>query len=274
MPELPEVETIRRDLEGMILHQTIKGVQIHDHYVIRDIATECFVKNSCGKTIISISRRGKAIILTLFPEGYIVIQLMMTGQLIGSPSLMANEVSKHRKVTFLLSNGCCLTYNDQRRFGRITFVDDLDKMKFLKVIGPEPLEEAFNPQFIAQTIKNRRAPIKSLLLNQHFVAGIGNIYASEILFESRINPKRRAKTLKSEEIECLHKTMMDVLKKAIQARGTSMRNYLDGRGARGKFINRIKVYGREHEACVICQTPITRIVQAGRSTFYCRKCQK
>ena len=273
MPELPEVETIKRDLERTILDQKIVNVTIHDGRVIREISLGNFVRKCQGRTIAAISRRGKAVILTFSPTGYLIVQPMMTGQLIYTQQANS-QMDKHGKVAFLLSNGSRLTYNDQRLFGRLSFVEDLGQVKLFQTIGPEPLDKEFNPNFISQAIKNRTAPIKSFLMNQNFVAGIGNIYASEILFESHIHPERPARKLKSVEIKRLHKMTVEVLEKAIHFRGTSMRNYIDTSGKKGNFINRIKVYGRENEACVVCRAPIQKIVQSGRSTFYCKKCQK
>lgn len=273
MPELPEVETIRRDLEEKVLGQNIKDVVICDGRVIRGIREDVFISRCCGQKIGAVGRRGKAVIIAL-QTGYLVVQPMMTGQLIFSADAKDNGAHKHTKLTFALSNGGCLNYNDQRLFGRVTFVKDLNELKFLRTIGPEPFDEAFNPQFLSEAVRSRQAPIKSVLMDQQVVAGIGNIYASEILFKSKIDPRRSAKKLKTIEIKRIYRSTISILDEAIRYRGTSMRDYRDAAGQKGNFIDRIKIYGREHEQCFICRTPVKRIVQSGRSTFYCKKCQK
>lgn len=273
MPELPEVETIRRDLEDKVLNQKFVGIAVHDGRVIRGVSEKAFIRDCRGQKILAVSRRGKAIIMQLV-GGYLIVQPMMTGQLIFFSDRKAGQAHKHTKVTFTLSNGGCLNYNDQRLFGRLTFVKDLKALKFLQTIGPEPFDEAFDPPFIARAVKTRQAPIKSVLMNQQIVAGIGNIYASEILFACGIDPRKPAKRLKAQDIERLHQATVSILKEAVRYRGTSMRDYRDASGQKGNFIDRIRIYGRENEACFVCRKPVTRIVQAGRSTFYCKKCQK
>lgn len=273
MPELPEVETIRRDLEKHIVGVAIQDVQVLDDRVIRNCSGRQFVKFCADKEIKTVSRRGKAIILELAPKGFLVVQPMMTGQLISCREAASN-ISRDTKIVFRLSNGTSLNYNDQRLFGRLNAVNDLDEIPFLKTIGVEPFDHAFTAQKLSEIFCKRTGPVKSLLMNQHLVAGIGNIYASEILFRSRISPRRTARALKAPEIENLRRATVEILKEAVKFRGTSMRNYLDTAGEKGKFMNRIKVYGRDNEKCYVCSAPIMKIVQAGRSTFYCRKCQK
>ena len=273
MPELPEVETIRRDLETRIVNCAITDVRVLDERVIRNCSGRQFAKFCKGKTVQSVSRRGKAILIQLNPASYLVVQPMMTGQLIyclDQPRI----VDRATKIVFKLSNGASLNYNDQRLFGRVNGVHDLDEIPFLKTIGVEPFDQAFTAQKLKELFHHRPGPIKSLLMNQQLVAGIGNIYASEILFRSQISPTRTARALKFSEIEALRKATIDILKDAVKFRGTSMRNYRDTAGEKGKFMNRIKVYGRGNEECYVCRAPIVKIVQAGRSTFYCKKCQR
>ncbi|OGX08637.1 MAG: DNA-formamidopyrimidine glycosylase [Omnitrophica WOR_2 bacterium GWA2_47_8] len=273
MPELPEVETIRRDLSKFILNQTIEDIAVHDKRVIRRSSVPLFIKRSKGQKIIDVQRRGKAIVMVLDRQGFLVVQPMMTGQLIYQKNGTL-EAPKAAKVIFTLSNGGRLIYNDQRLFGRVYFTADLREIDYFRTIGPEPLEKGFNVPWLQKAIIKKRGPIKPLLMDQHFVAGIGNIYASEILFRSRIHPQRSAYTLRKEELQALHKATRMILKEAISSRGTSMRNYLDGQGEKGQFKNRILVYARENEICVDCKGVIKRFVQAGRSTFYCEGCQK
>jgi len=264
MPELPEVETIRRDLAKFVLHERILSVQVRDKRILKGLKPGILI----GKEIVEVQRRGKAVIFCLKPNGYWVVQPKMTGQLIYGQD---NEKSK---LTFRLSNGAHLNYNDQRLFGKLTFVRELNEMDFLRTLGPEPLAEEFTGEWLAGRMKKRTTSIKAFLLNQNFVAGIGNIYASEILFRSGIKPQKQAGSLKMREIQTLHQQTIEVLAEAIKLRGTSMNTYLDASGQKGGFMKRIKVYGREHEPCPICQTPITRILQNGRSSFFCKRCQR
>lgn len=274
MPELPEVETIKRDLIERVVSSAILDVRVFDGRVIRSCAASTFIKKCRGRTIVDCTRKGKAILFQFDNAAYLVIQPMMTGQLICAPHFGKTPREKATKITFRLSNGMDLNYNDQRLFGRLHCVKDLRKVEFLNTIGPDPFEEAFKPDWLKSALAPHRGPIKTLLMNQQFVAGIGNIYASEILFKSRIAPKRAANSLNFKEITKLHQVTQNVLNEAIKFRGTSMLTYRDSFGREGSFIRRIKVYGRENEACRVCRSPITKVVMAGRSTFYCSSCQK
>jgi len=271
MPELPEVETIKRDLEKKILGQKIVQVFVYDRRVIRN-SPRSFIKNLTGKTFHEVSRRGKAIVFQLTDSGFLVVQLMMTGQLIYAEK--EPRPSKATKITFQLSNYRYLNYNDQRLFGRLQFCRTLEEIKFFKDLGLEPFSSSLSAQWLANQLIPRSTPIKNFLMNQKFVAGIGNIYASEILFAAGIHPRRAAKTLSKKETHSLHSKIKEILSEAIRFRGTSMRDYRDAGGQKGNYINRIKVYGRKGQACLSCQTPVARFVQAGRSTFFCRRCQK
>ena len=274
MPELPEVETIRQDLLNHVKGKSILAVEVRDRRVIFGELDD-FLKKCRGKEIFDIARRGKAVVISLKGGGYLIVQLGMTGQLVCSSAAgCASHTDKSTKIIFQLSNDLALLYNDQRLFGRVYVADHLEDVAFFKTIGPEPLGVDFNVAWLIEQLKKRKSPIKSLLLNQQFVAGIGNIYASEILFDAQIKPQRLAYRLRLTEIESLYRSTIRILQKAIRYRGTSMRNYRDGLGRQGQFKNRIKVYGREAEHCLVCRTPIERIVQSGRSTFYCRKCQR
>jgi len=272
MPELPEVETIKRDLEKKIIGQKIVRVFIYDRRVIRNRPSSSFIKNLTGKTFHEVSRRGKAIVFQLMDSGFLVVQLMMTGQLIYTKK--NPRPSKATKITFQLSNHSYLNYNDQRLFGRLQFCRTLKEIKFFQDLGLEPFSLSLSSQWLANQLIPRLTPIKNFLMNQKFIAGIGNIYASEILFAAGIHPRRAAKTLSKKETDSLYRKIKEILNEAIRLRGTSMRDYRDAGGQKGNYINRIKVYGREGQACLSCQTLIERFVQAGRSTFFCRRCQK
>ncbi len=272
MPELPEVETIRKDLEKWIVGKTIASVQILDGRVIRQ-DPQLFFRRMVRKTIEAVSRRGKAIMIKFRHGQFLIVQPMMTGQLMVYRKKRQPAPDKHTKIIFSFSDGDRMFYNDQRLFGRLFCVQDLSQVPFLKSLGPEPLEAEFRLSWLGENLRRHKMPIKSLLMNQHFIAGIGNIYACEILFRSGIAPLRPADSLKQKEVMVLHCMIPRVLKEAIKWRGTSMRTYLDTAGEKGQYWNRIKVYGREQERCGRCRSPIVKIVQSGRSTFYCQTCQ-
>lgn len=272
MPELPEVETIVRDLKKKLPGLTIDRTKIYDGRVVRQGSHTEFSRRLIGQKIKRISRRGKAIILDLTPsKDSWIIQLGMTGQVIGPTAEGAQAATK---VTFQLSNKTSLHYNDYRTFGRLQVVKSLDEISYFKTIGPEPLEKNFTISWLTSQLQNRKMPIKPLLLTHQFVAGIGNIYASEILFASGIDPRRPALSLQKKEITLLHQVTRKILQEAIRFRGTSMNTYRDTKGEKGNFKNRIKVYDREKEQCLTCSSAVVKEFQAGRSTFYCPRCQK
>jgi formamidopyrimidine-DNA glycosylase len=273
MPELPEVETIRRDLLRTIKGLSFQNVRIVDRRVVRAIASSVFVKRLTGRSILDVQRRGKALLLQLGGL-WLVVQPMMTGQLVAIPPGRDFQLTKDAKVIFTLSKGWRLIYNDQRLFGRLHLVKDPFDLAYVRELGPEPLDAAFISDQFSRRLENRKTAIKTLLLNSKFIAGIGNIYAAEALFLAGIDPRRKAQRLKSAEVKRLHQAIRDVLSQAVELRGTSIRNYRDGQGEEGKYRQLIQVYGREGEPCRVCREPVRRIVQAQRSTFFCRKCQK
>lgn len=275
MPELPEVETIKRDLEEKLIGLRINDVDVYDDRVIKDVSQRTFISKLKNRTFKSIFRRGKAIIIMFDNGQYLVIQVKMTGFLIyHSQNLKTSQNSKETKVVFQLSNGRYLNYNDQRLFGWLILTDDLSTLPYIKTLGPEPFDESLDVDWYKNKLQSRKMPIKPLLMNQAFLAGIGNIYASEILFRAQINPKKASRRLTSREIKSLHQATVETLKEAIAFRGTSMRNYRDSKGKKGKFMERIRVYGRENKGCINCGTSIKRIVQSGRSTYFCKRCQQ
>jgi len=272
MPELPEVETIRRDLDKRIKGLEIVKVEILDRRVVRHRTEIEFVRHLAGKKFTGVLRRGKALIFNF--EGtapHLVVQLMMTGQflLTASPTKV-----KATKVVFTLSNDQYLIYNDHRLFGRLQVVEDLATFPYLMKLGPEPLGSGFSSAWLAKNVLLHRTAIKKLLLDHHFVAGIGNIYASEILFAAGILPQRPANSLSAKEAARLHHSVREVLKLAVQHRGTSMNTYRDADGQEGQFLSFLKVYGREGEACSDCRRLIKKEVMSGRSTFFCETCQQ
>ncbi len=278
MPELPEVETIKRDLEKKILGLKISQVTIHDGRVVVNHLKGKFEDQLKGLTIKNIYRRAKAMVITFDRGRYLVVHLKMTGQMIYGDDLKQTQKLKETKVVFKLSNGKYLNYNDQRLFGRLILTDDLGKIPYLNKLGPEPLEKEFVSAWLIETVKElskrRKTQIKVQLLDQTFIAGIGNIYASEILFDAKVDPQKGLHRLSADELKRIHQSTVKVLNEAVKLRGTSMRNYRDSSGEEGRFMKMIKVYGREDENCVNCRGLIKRISQAQRSTFYCATCQR
>ncbi len=273
MPELPEVETIRRDLAKEISGAGIVSVEILDGRVVRQPLKELSERLK-GRRIESVLRRGKALILTLDSGKFCIVQPMMTGQLVFVPAGTEIKINRDIKLIFRLSGGNALLYNDQRTFGRVFVVDNLEDVGYFRILGPEPFDVAFNPAYIRGMFKGKKRPIKTTLLDHTFVAGIGNIYACEILYRAGVSPKRAVHRLTGNQIADVHQQTVEVLREAIAQRGSSMRNYRDGRGAKGTFNRYIRVYARQGEPCLACGAMIKRIVQSGRSTFYCSICQK
>jgi formamidopyrimidine-DNA glycosylase len=271
MPELPEVETIKNDLAQKVLGLSITGVTIYDARIIYGMPPERFRRYLRGQSITQISRRSKGLIWTLQPSmRFLIVQVMMTGQLIYATRV---HKDRHTRVLFKLSNHHYLHYNDQRLFGRLLVVDDWRELSYFHQMGPEPLGDDFNERWLQEALARRSTAIKPLLMDHRLVAGIGNIYASEICYRCGILPQRPAKTLTQEEIGALCRSVKEVLGEAITHRGTSMRNYRDSNGAEGNFKDRIRIYGRDNQPCLRCHHLIERIVLNGRSTFYCRQCQ-
>jgi formamidopyrimidine-DNA glycosylase len=199
---------------------------------------------------------------------YLTVHLRMTGQLV------FGDLDKKARVSFKLSNGAYLCYNDQRTLGELRLVEDWTKLSLAAKMGPEPLSAEFKLSVFQNKLLTRATKIKPLLLDQHFIAGIGNIYAAEALFLAKIMPDRKASSLKPDEVKLLFKHIKQVLTKAIKCRGSSFSDYRDGHGQLGTFSEHFYVYGRKAQPCLVCNHKIQRIALAGRGTFFCGKCQK
>ncbi len=274
MPELPEVETIRRSLEQKLKGKTFVGVEVLMDKMLKGVTPDKAGEEITGKKITSIERRGKYLIIRLSGGKSMVIHLRMTGQLVHCPS--EKEKAKHTHIVFQFNDKSQLRFVDQRQFGKVQLVadDELDSLSGLKDLGIEPLSAGFTRELFKKELRNRRTKIKPLLLDQTFIAGIGNIYADEALFRARINPERVAATLSPREVSLLYKAIKDVLLEGIENKGTSIRDYIDGEGNRGSNQDNLRVYGREGEPCPRCGKPIERKVIGGRSSHFCHKCQK
>lgn len=270
MPELPEIETIKRELKRTLLGKKIVGVLIRDCRPIQDQSKQKFANRIKGTRIKAIFRRGKALIFKLLgPKGnvsFLVMHLRMSGQLI-----YPGNNSKAR-VSFRLSKGIYLDFNDQRCLGEIMLLDDWRQLPFFKRMGPEPF--TMNNRDFSERLSARNAKIKSLLMNQSFIAGIGNIYAAEALFKAKIAPFRKAQTLSHKEAGRLFKSIVAVLTAAINRGGSSIDQYVRSNGKKGGYAQKHKLYDREGKPCFLCQSRIKRTTLAGRGTYFCPRCQK
>ncbi len=278
MPELPEVETIKEDLKDIIRNKRIKKVEIRLAKAIKNTSGRRFIQELKGDTFKSLSRRGKYLIFSLKSGKSIVIHLGMTGRLIHSKA--NKEISDYNKrfsrVMFVLENKNTLRFIDMRGFGKVYLISKgrLERFSRLISLGPEPLNRNFTPQAFKNLLKRHRARIKPLLLNQQFLAGLGNIYSLESLYRARISPLRKADSLSDKEVKRLHSAIQKVLIGAITSHGTSIDAYVDAKGRKGSYQFKLKVYRREGERCPRCGGKIKRIKQSNRSTYFCPECQK
>ncbi len=292
MPELPEVETIRRGLAEKIIGKTIRRVEVRCARIILRPRAGQLRKALESQTIRDVSRRGKFLIFDL-SESKLLIHLGMTGQLTFWDKSQEDDekffvnpltrlqrarqhsVDKHTHVTFRFTDGNALHYRDIRQFGkwRLYRHDEFDQAKEFWQLGLEPFGSGYSWREFLRRFDRRKLRIKSLLLNQSFVAGVGNIYADEALFEAGIHPERSAKMLTLEEKKKLFRAIPKVLKRGLKYGGTSFQNYLNADGEEGSNQERLRVYGREGEKCRRCHTAIIRIIVSQRSSHLCPRCQ-
>lgn len=265
MPELPEVETIKRELEKTVLGKKITEVCVHRAVVIRQPSAEKFKKGLTGAGIKNILRKAKVLILELSNGKSLVIHLKMTGQLVYPGN------GKVSRVSFCLSDGKMLDFNDQRLFAELRLMDDWHPLKFIQELGPEPFD--LTAQHFKEMLAKKKTKVKPLLLDQTFISGIGNLYAAEALFRAKINPERPAAGLSDKEKELLLKEIKETLSEAIKYKGSSVDQYVQLSGEPGDYARYHKVYGREGKPCLICKTPIKRIALGGRGTYFCPRCQ-
>lgn len=269
MPELPEVETVRRSLWS-IVGRRIEAVEVIEPRLRRRVA-EDFAAGLIGKTVTAIERRGKYLLFHLSDQAALLAHLGMTGALLLQPRGTALQPHDHVRVA--LSGGVQLTYNDPRRFGLLR-VGKVAEFGELANVGPNPLGEEFSVKQLIALARGRKRPVKNLLMDQRALGGIGNIYANEILARARIRPSRPSRRLTRRELAALLAATRTVLRTAIRHGGSSISDYRDGAGRTGYFQLRLRVYDRAGKPCLQCGTPIRRTVHAGRSSFYCPKCQR
>ena len=277
MPELPEVESLRRILVRSAVGRKILNVKIAEKRLRRRVAADLAAKIA-GRRIVKLSRRAKYLIVELDGDDVMLVHLGMSGSLTHRhDGFRADDFDpRHDHIEFLLDDGSRLVYNDPRRFGMVQLVDRaaLASTAELKSLGPEPLSREFNADYLAAKARGRTAAIKNLIMDQRIVAGIGNIYASEILFRAGVRPTRKAGRVTRSEIEKIVTATPVVLRAAIGSNGTTFRSYRDSRGRPGRFAQRLRVYGREGKPCFTCSTPIRNVVVGQRASFYCPKCQR
>jgi len=274
MPELPEVETIRRGLEQKVRGKKIERVIIRNEKSVKVPSPQEFVQKMEGKVLCQMHRRGKYLILGLDSGDSLILHLGMTGRLIYSK---AGEEIDYSRVVFLLENNAQLSFTDVRGFGGLWFVPDEnfeEVVPTLANLGPEPLGRGFTQEKFKQLLKDKKGKIKSLLMDQTFIAGVGNIYAQEALFLSGIHPTRSPSLLLDQEIERLYHNLLNVLKEAISYRGSSVDTYVDLEGREGNYEPRLRVYGRGGMNCLRCGQVIERMEVGGRGTYFCPRCQK
>ena len=287
MPELPEVETVRRGLFGLIIGRKVKAV--------KDTASKSFPNAAAdveqfliGAEITNVRRRAKVLLIDLSTSYTLVIHLKMTGQMVfrgeavfgaGHPndSLIGELPDRSTRVVFTFADGSHLYFNDQRKFGWVRLIPTLEvpNIDFMKKVGPEPLEDDFTPQEFATIFKRRgRTSIKAALLDQTVVAGVGNIYADESLWGAKIHPLRLVNTLTSAEFKKLYTELRAVMNLAIEKGGSTDKNYVNAEGRRGSYMDFARVFRREGKECPRCGTVIVKFKAAGRGTHICPYCQK
>src|SRR5687768_6389803 len=284
MPELPEVETIARQLQKYVVGKTVSGFRSEWHRLTEPEPAELFGARLAGRRIEAVRRRGKFVVLDLEGGDALIVSLRMTGQLLFHPSDV--EAHPHRRARIAFADGTALEFADIRKFGRMAIVEghtlDGDEHARRRTgdplhshLGVEPLSRRFTVRWLRDLLQRRgRATIKPLLLDQTAIAGVGNIYAIEALWRAKIHPLRTAGSLREDEVERLHEALVWALRKGIRLGGASRRDYVDAKGEQGRMQREFQVYGRAGEPCPRCGSEIVRTVVGGRGTFHCRRCQR
>ena len=287
MPELPEVETIRRDLSQAIINHRIVSISINQPKIIKNKNINFFKKNLIDKQIISVNRIGKLLYLELSNQLVLLIHLKMTGQLIyqkklkkiygghSFPPQNTTLPNKYSHIIFHFDNESKLFFNDQRQFGFMQIVKNIQLQKIKSKYGIEPLQPNFTLKNFSAIFTNRKTYLKNILLNQKIISGLGNIYVDEICFDAGINPQTLVSKLNKNQIKKLFASTKKIIKLAIKYRGTTFSDYLDSSGKKGNYSQKLKVYGQSKKICPKCQkTTIKKIKLAGRGTHFCPHCQK
>ncbi len=273
MPELPEVETIRKTLSQLVLGKTIDDVSVYWPNIVQYPDEEEFRILLRDETIERISRRGKFLLFYL-TDYVLVSHLRMEGKY--KLQVREDTLTKHTHIVFHMKDGTDLRYEDVRKFGTMHLfpIGEELQRKPLQTLGPDPFEEAYTLDYLLNRFKKTSRTIKACLLDQTIVSGLGNIYTDEVLFLSKVHPERRANSLSKEEVERIYTHAKSVLEAAIKLGGTTIRSYVDGQGEMGMFQQELYAYGQEGEPCFYCGDSIEKIKVAGRGTHFCPTCQQ
>ncbi len=290
MPELPEVETIVRDLDKEVRHRTFLDVWTDTSKIIKKPSLEIFRRELKGKEIIGARRRAKNILIDLSGGYVLLVHQKITGHLLigkwkqekgewvaeNKGPLFTDPVNRFLRVIFFLDDKRQLALSDSRKFAKIELwkKEELEESENYRKIGPEPLAEDFTFEDFTELFKKKKGKIKQVLMDQNFIAGVGNIYASEILFDAKIHPEEDVSRLNREDLRRIYNATRKILNKSIEMRGDSFSDFRTLFGEKGGFQNLVKVYQREGEECLYCGGRVRRIKQGGRSSFYCPRCQK
>ncbi|MDO9391650.1 MAG: bifunctional DNA-formamidopyrimidine glycosylase/DNA-(apurinic or apyrimidinic site) lyase [bacterium] len=272
MPELPEVETVRRDLNRLLAGRVIGPVQGLFPGSVKGIGFKKFAGIIQGAKIAKVDRRAKYLLISLGSGLTLVIHLKMTGVL--QHQQKDDPLPRSARIIFYFKDGTRLVFSDQRKFGSIKLTDDPNELPEIKKLGPEPLDGKFTPAVLKQRLAGRKGPVKTVLLDQTVLAGLGNIYVLEALHRAGIAPQRSAALLKDEQIKKLHSAIVRTLKEAVAARGSSVDTYRDGQGKSGWFQVKHRVYDKEGLKCKKCGHTIVKEMFRGRGTYWCPKCQR
>jgi len=273
MPELPEVETVKNTLKPQLIGQKITNINIHYEKMIKDITPETFTQNLLDQQFIDILRRGKYLIFEL-DDYYLLSHLRMEGKFFYNQKDAIRP--QHTHVVLTLNSGDTLSYEDVRKFGTFHLYDkttDLEQTASFRVLGPEPWDETFNVKTVKQQLENKKMPIKSMLLSQKVVTGLGNIYVDEVLFASNIHPLTPSGQLNTTDIEKIITHTREILQRAITFKGTTIKTFSSSHGSAGEFGQFLQVHTKKDEPCPSCCTTIEKIKVGGRGTYFCRVCQ-
>jgi len=278
MPELPEVETVKRDLQKKIKGKKIKDVVVNIDKILKEPSLKEFIAKIDSRVIKEINRRGKYIIINLDSGEKLIIHLGMTGLLIYPFDQKSIEkvIPKHNHLIFTFTDNTQLVFNDVRKFGKVYLVCNINEVEGITKLGIEPLDEKFTQEVFIRMVRKKKNKVKSLLMKQEFITGLGNIYVNEVLHRANIHPLRVASSLSNEEMGKLFQEIKSVLSEAVEFRGSTVADeaYRDTDGEKGKFAERLQVYARGGENCFKCGSFIEVIKIEGRSSFFCPQCQK
>ncbi len=267
MPELAEVETIRRQLEKEIRDKKIKDVIVRDKRIIKGVSAKEFSARLKGKTLKQFLRKGKVLIVQVEEHLFLIVHLRISGWI-----LVSKDEEKFARVIFELSDKRKVNFCDQRVLGELKLIDDWHNLSIVKTMGPDPLE--LKEKAFIELFKGKKTKIKPLLMDQSFLAGVGNVYAQESLYCAGIHPERGSDTLSQKELKTLYICLQNILKEAINRKGSSVDTYRQINGSPGNYVPFLKVYQREGEPCLRCKRPIVRKIIGGRGTYLCPACQK